>query len=99
MASGQWARAASLFRRLAYYIVEPPYLFRFAEDLMLFCWNNHEHGFRFARILLRFLVFSSSIKMPFRWDKPRGGVQADFVGYCFRFTRILLRFLVLSSLI
>ena len=32
--------------------------------------------------MLRFLVFCSLTKMPFRWDKTRGGVQADFVG-CF----------------
>ena len=82
-ASWQWARAASLYQRLVYYIVEPPYLFRFADDLMLICWNNRERGFRFTRIVLRFLVFSSLVKMPFRWDKTRGGVQADFVGYFF----------------
>ena len=50
---------------------------------MLIGWNNHERGFWFTRIALRFLVFSSPVKMPFRRDKTRGGVQADSVGYFF----------------
>ena len=82
-ASWQWAGAASSHQWPVYYIVDPPYLFRFADVLMLIGWNNHERGFWFTRIALRFLVFSSLVKMPFRRDKTRGGVQADSVGYFF----------------
>ena len=82
-ASWQWARAASLFQRLVYYFLEPPYLFRFTDDLMLIGRNVHERSFSFTRIALEFLVACSLVKTPFRWDKTRGGVQADFVGYFF----------------
>ena len=33
--------------------------------------------------MLRFLVLCPLVKTPFRWDKTRSGVQADFVGYFF----------------
>ena len=82
-ASWQWSRVASLFQRLCYYICLCAYLFRFADDFMLMTCNRG--GVRFTKQVLRFIVLIGVFDIPLKWNKTRGGLKAEFIGYLFNF--------------
>ena len=50
--------------------MEPPYLFRFTDDLTLIGGNVHERGFCLTRIALKFPASCSLVKTPFNPTPP-----------------------------
>ena len=86
-ASWHWARISSLFQRIAYYSCGLAYLFRYADDFMALATNRG--GVRFSRPLLRFIVLCNLVGMPLKWEKTRGGVECEFVGYIFFYDKLL----------
>ena len=86
-ASWHWARIASLFQRIAYYSCGLAYLFRYADDFMALATNRGK--VRFSRPLLRFIVLCNIVGMPLKWEKTRGGMDCEFVGYVFFYDKLL----------
>ena len=82
-ASWHWARAASLFQRICYYICGMAYIYRYADDFL--CLSANSGSTKFAVPLVRFLMLCSIVGIPLKWSKTRGGLQCEYVGYFFDF--------------
>lgn len=80
-ASWHWARVASLFQRIAYYLCGMLYLFRFADDFMLLASRGQSTSY--TRPILRFIALCGLFDIPLKWKKTRGGRSSEFVGYLF----------------
>ena len=86
-ASWHWARFASLFQRLCYYICGVAYMFRYADDFLILSCNSGMS--RFTRPLLRFILLCSLLGVPLKWEKTRGGLRSEFIGYLFLWDTLL----------